>query len=151
MGGPIYSTNGTLTGYVGTLENECLMRIREKRGMRFVDLDGQTESNTRLELVDQTNNPEDELGWEEVKELLQKEMLRMPPLFRNIMLLRDSEQLPMPDVAERLGLSMPAAKSRLLRARRELRSRMGKHCGRKGPGTLLESVVHSRTAYARAS
>jgi hypothetical protein len=40
---------------------------------------------------------------------------------------------------------------RLMRAWRELRSRLGKHCGRKGPGTFLEKAVYSRTAYARAS
>jgi len=108
-------------------------------------------SNIRLELVGSTTNPEDELGWKEVVNVLQKEMLRMPPLFRNIMLLHDREQLPMPDVAQRLGVSVPAAKSRLLRARRELRSRIEKHCGRKGPGTLLEKAVYSQTAYARAS
>jgi hypothetical protein len=57
----------------------------------------------------------------------------MSPLFRNIMLLHDREQFPMPDVAQRLGVSIPAAGSRLQRARRELRSRIEKHCGRKGP------------------
>ena len=144
--------NGTFGGWLGRIvQNECRMRIREGRNTRFVPLDSQNESSVRLELVDQTTNPEDELGWEEVVKLLRKEMLRMPPIFRNVMLLHDSEQLPMPDVAERLGLSIPGAKSRLLRARRELRSRIGKHCGRKGPGTLLASAVHSRTAYASTS
>ena len=133
------------------VENECLMRIREEKNTRFVYVDNPTESNLRLELVSQTTNPEDEFGREEVVKLLEKEVSRMPPLFRNIVLLHDGEHLPMRDVAERLGLSVPAAKSRLQRARRELRSRIGKHCGRKGPGTLLENAVYSRTAYARAS
>jgi RNA polymerase sigma-70 factor (ECF subfamily) len=81
--------------------------------------------------------------------VLGREMSRMPPLFRNIMLLHDREQLRMPDVAQRLGVSVPAAKSRLRRARKELRSRIERHCGRKGPGTLLEKAVQGRTAYAR--
>jgi hypothetical protein len=38
--------------------------------------------------------------------------------------LREIEQLPMPDVARRLGISVAAAKSRLLRARIELRARL---------------------------
>jgi RNA polymerase sigma-70 factor (ECF subfamily) len=125
------------------VENECLMRIREGRSTRLVSLDNPTESNVRLELVGPTMNPEDELGWKEVVTVLRKEMLRMLPLFRNIMLLHDREQLPMPDVAHRLGVSIPSAKSRLHRARRELRSRIEKHCGRKGPGTLLEKAVHT--------
>jgi RNA polymerase sigma-70 factor (ECF subfamily) len=143
---------GTFAAWLTRIvENECFMRIREARSARVVSLDSPTESNIRLELVGPNANPEDELGGKEVVEVLRKEMLRMPPLFRNIMLLHDSEQLPMPDVAKRLGVSVPAAKSRLQRARRELRSRIGKHCGRKGPGTLLETAAYGRTAYARAS
>jgi RNA polymerase sigma-70 factor, ECF subfamily len=144
--------NGPFAAWLGRIvDNECLMRIRKEKNTRFISLDSLTESNVRLELVGPTPNPEDELGWKEVVNLLRKEMLRMPPLYRNVMLLHDRECLPMPDVAERLGLTVPAAKSRLLRARRELRSRFGKHCGRKGPGTLLETAAYSRTAYARAS
>jgi RNA polymerase sigma-70 factor (ECF subfamily) len=67
------------------------------------------------------------------------------------MLLRDLDQMPMPDVACRLGLSVPAAKSRLMRARMELRSRITKHCGRKGPGTLIQLARYSQAAYTRAS
>jgi RNA polymerase sigma-70 factor (ECF subfamily) len=66
------------------------------------------------------------------------------------MLLRDLDQMPMPDVAGRLGLSIPAAKSRLMRARMELRSRIMKHCGRKGAGTLIQMARYSQTAYTRA-
>jgi RNA polymerase sigma-70 factor (ECF subfamily) len=96
-------------------------------------------------------HPEVLFGRLEVANVLRKEMLHMPPLFRNVMMLYDREQLSMPVVAKRLGLSVPAARSRLLRARRELCSRLGKHCGRKGPGTLLENAVYSLTAYTRAS
>jgi RNA polymerase sigma-70 factor (ECF subfamily) len=67
------------------------------------------------------------------------------------MLLRDLEQLPMPDVAARLGLSVPAAKSRLMRARVELRSRIAKHCGRKGQGTLMHKTRYAVSAWSRAS
>jgi RNA polymerase sigma-70 factor (ECF subfamily) len=74
----------------------------------------------------------------------------MPPLLRNVMLLRDLDQLPMPDVANRLGLSVPAAKSRLIRARTELRSRVTKHCGRKGVGTLMQMAKYEQSAYTRA-
>lgn len=143
--------NGAFAAWLGRIvENECLMRLRKEKNARLVSLDSLTESNVRVELVETTTNPEDELGWKEVVTLVRKEIVRMPPLYRNVILLHDRERLPMPDVAERLGLTVSAAKSRLLRARRELRSRFGKHCGRKGPGTLLEKAVYSRTAYASA-
>jgi RNA polymerase sigma-70 factor (ECF subfamily) len=62
-----------------------------------------------------------------MKEVLNTEVRRIPPLMRNVMLLRDIRGLPMRDVADQLGISVSAAKSRLVRARTELRSRMAKH------------------------
>src|SRR5215813_1101860 len=133
------------------VENQCLMRIREERNSRFVYLDEPTESNVKVELVGQAADPEDQLGMEEVENLLRREVSRIPPLLRNVMLLRDLDQLAMPDVAFRLGLSIPAAKSRLMRARMELKSRISKHCGRKGLGSLMQMSRYSKAAYTRAS
>jgi len=147
-----FQGKGTFAAWLGRIvENQCFMRIRAERNASFVSLDNPTESDFRLELVGQATNTEDELGRKEVLNLVRKEVSRMPPAFRNIVLLRDNEQLPMRDVAGLLGLSVPAAKSKLARARRELRARIVKHCGRKGPGTLLERAVYSRTALARAT
>ena len=41
------------------VENQCLMRIREERNLRFVYLDESTESNVRIELVCQVADLED--------------------------------------------------------------------------------------------
>ncbi len=143
---------GTFAAWLGRIvENQCLMRIRQERNARFVYLDEPTEANVRVELVGQMEDPEDQVGWEEVIKLLRREVSRIPPLLRNVMLLRDLDQLSMSDVAARLGLSVPAAKSRLMRARVELRSRISKHCGRKGQGTLMGRARYERSAWARAS
>jgi len=132
------------------VENQCLMRIRQQRNVHFLHLDKSTDANVRIELVSHSNDPEDEMGWAEVVAMVRKEDSRIPPLLRQVMLLRDIEQLPMPDVATRLGISVPAAKSRLGRARFELRARITKHCGRKGQGTLLYRARPSQSAYAYA-
>jgi len=143
---------GTFGAWLSRIvENQCLMRIREERNSRFVYLDEATESNVRIELVEQVADPEDALGQNEVVMLLRKEISRIPPLLRHVMLLRDLNQLSMPEVAFRLGLSVPAAKSRLMRARMELRSRITKHCGRKGAGTLMQAARYGQAAYTRAS
>ena len=55
------------------------------------------------------------------------EVGRIPRLMRSVMLLRDIQGLPMRDVARELGITVSAAKSRLVRARAELRNRMTKH------------------------
>ncbi len=118
--------------------NQCLMRLRQTRRARFLYLDDALigEERGTMELVDGARGPESELGSKELAGLLRNEIKRIPPLLRNVFVLRDVDELPMPQVAERLGISVAAAKSRLLRARLELRSRLEKHCGRHGHATL---------------
>jgi RNA polymerase sigma-70 factor (ECF subfamily) len=72
---------------------------------------------------------------------LNTEIRRIPPLLREVIVMRDVEELPMHDLAARLGITVPAAKSRLLRARAELRQRMLRHCTRTGPWTLMARVA----------
>jgi RNA polymerase sigma-70 factor (ECF subfamily) len=102
-------------------------------------------------MVAQRDSPEDELGKQQVMNLVRREISLIPPLLKNVMLLRDIHQLSMPDIASRLGLSVPAAKSRLMRARAELRQRLAKHCGPKGCATLTHRARYRQAAYMRAS
>jgi RNA polymerase sigma-70 factor (ECF subfamily) len=147
-----YRGEGTFGAWLSRIvENQCLMRIREEKRFSFLYLDASTDSDIRMELVAQGTNPEDELGEQQVMNLIRREISRIPPLLRNVLLLRDVEQLPMPDVASRLGVSLPAAKSRLMRARNELRQRLTKHCGTKGCATLTRRAKYQQAAYLRAS
>src|SRR5215471_3927569 len=142
--------DGSFSAWLNRIvENQCLMRIREDRRARFLYLDDSTDANIRAELVAQVPGPEDELGDQQVESLLQREISRIPPLLRNVMVISDVERLPMPDVAARLGLSVPAAKSRLGRARVELRARLRKYCGRRGFSTLTHKPRYGRLAYTR--
>lgn len=120
--------------------NQCLMRLRGRRRARFAFLDdvSVTETTPAVELRDERQSPEQILGQAEVAEVLEHEIRHTPPLLRSVFLLRDVQQLPMPEVAHALGISVAAAKSRLLRARAELRSRMRRHYGEIGPATLME-------------
>jgi len=147
-----YRGDGSFGAWLGRIvENQCLMRIRLDRKSRYVYLSEPKDSNVKLELVGALTNPEDELGEAQVSKLLQREISRIPPLLRSVIVLRDVEQLPMPEVALRLGLTLPAAKSRLIRARTELRQRVAKHCGRKGHAILTERSRYRRSAYCGAA
>jgi RNA polymerase sigma-70 factor, ECF subfamily len=118
--------------------NQCLMRLRQTRRSRLVYLeDTATEDSRAYDLPTSDPSPEQSLASTEIAQVLDHEIKRIPPLLRNVFLLRDVQQRPMQEVAERLGISVAAAKSRLLRARMELRNRMQKHEGRLGPATLL--------------
>ena len=119
--------------------NQCLMKLRRTRRTRYTYIDDVVvgEEIVSLDLKDSRQTPEQALGRTEVAGVLYEEIRRTPPLLRNVFLLRDVEQRPMPEVAEVLGISVAAAKSRLLRARAELRNRMRRHYGEVGPATLI--------------
>ena len=118
--------------------NQCLMRLRKDRRARFVYLDEGVvgEDIATLDLPDLAESPEDALAHAEIGAVLKTEINRIPPMLRDVFVLRDVQEMPMPDVASQLGISIAAAKSRLLRARLELRERMERHCGRMGVATL---------------
>lgn len=129
--------------------NQCLMRLRSARRATWLHLDDVRpgEERATLELTDPAENPESKLETRELASLLRREIRLIPPLLRRVFELRELDELPMPEVAQRLGISVAAAKSRLLRARSELRDRLTKHCGVKGLGTLLgaeAAAPHSR-------
>lgn len=116
------------------VENECLMLIREKKRAQFLYIDADATANGTgpVELPAAAADPEHDLIKHQLVDIIQREVRRIPPLLRNVLLLRDLQQLPMSDVANRLGISVPAAKSRLVRARHELRERLVRFCGPNG-------------------
>jgi RNA polymerase sigma-70 factor (ECF subfamily) len=118
--------------------NQCLMRLRKDKRARFVYLeDGiQGEEIKTIELPDLASTPEQDLGGRQVHDVLNLEIKRIPPILREVFLLREVEEIPTHEVAQRLGISIAATKSRLLRARLELRTRMERHLGKLGVASL---------------
>jgi RNA polymerase sigma-70 factor (ECF subfamily) len=108
------------------LLNQCLMRLRKVRRATFVFLDEPVRDDgpARLELPDQAANPEMELQNEELSVLLNREIRRLPPLLRSVLVMRDVKERSTQDVARELEISPAAVKSRLSRARSELRRRI---------------------------
>ena len=121
------------------LVNQCLMRIRRLRRERFSSLDAPVhpgEPHVPREIADPNAETDRAMAGEEVEQLLRREIQRIPPMLRQAFLLRHIENLPMSEVAEELGITQAAAKSRLLRARLELQERLLRHQGRKGVATF---------------
>lgn len=133
------------------VQNQCLMLIRDRHQWSVLSVDAQTKSNATLEIVNQKPDQEEDLGSRQVHSLVQSEISHLPPLLRNVLIMRDVAGRPMPEVATFLGVSVPAAKSRLMRARKELRSRLRKHCGPSGLRTLTLKTVHPKAEYTYAS
>ena len=136
------------------VSNQCLMLLRVRRRTKFVYLDESPSVHDAppMELPSCGPDPEGEFAFRQMKSVLRSEIRRIPPMLRNVMVLRDIQELPMTDVADQLGITVPAAKSRLLRARTELRSRLMRHAEKSGAQWPLSRTAApiNRVAHHRA-
>src|SRR5436305_2741926 len=117
--------------------NEALMKLRRRRSDKTVSLDEDVvtdEGTIPREVADWSPNPEQLYGQSEWSEILKKTIQGLPPGFRTVFVLRDVEGLSTEETAEMLGLSIPAVKSRLLRARLQLRERLARYFKSKRDG-----------------
>lgn len=118
--------------------NESLMKLRKRKTGRTVSIDEdiETEEGTvARDVADWGPDPEMRYEQSELNEILKKTINGLPSGFRVVFVLRDVEGLSTEETAETLGLSVPAVKSRLLRARLQLRERLNRYFrARKGGG-----------------
>jgi RNA polymerase sigma-70 factor (ECF subfamily) len=117
--------------------NEALMKLRKRRTDRTVSLDEDVETeegSMPREVADWSPNPEQLYGQSELGDILKKTIQGLPPGFRTVFVLRDVEGLSTEETAEMLNLSVPAVKSRLLRARLQLRERLARYFKSKRDG-----------------
>jgi RNA polymerase sigma-70 factor (ECF subfamily) len=115
--------------------NESLMKLRKRKSDRTVSLDepvetGEDEMVREVAVWEET--PEQRYSQEELRTILDSAVDQLAPIYRTVFMLRDVEELSTEETAEALGLSIPAVKSRLLRARLQLRETLTRHFKRKG-------------------
>jgi RNA polymerase sigma-70 factor (ECF subfamily) len=101
----------------------CIKKRRRSKfapeAERSLDTDATTEARS---LADPARAPDEELAGRQVEHALEQAIAALEPMYREVLLLRDAEGLTAPEVAEVLGLSVQAVKSRLHRARLAVRA-----------------------------
>ncbi len=115
--------------------NESLMKLRKRKSDKLVSLDEQVDTGEDMvprEIAVWEDNPEQQYTQEELRGILDKSVESLAPIFRSVFVLRDIEDLSTEETAEALGISIPAVKSRLLRARLQLREKLTRFFRRKG-------------------
>ena len=115
--------------------NQALMKLRRRKNDKSVSMDETIdtgEDTVVREIAAWDEDPEERLSREELGEILDKAIETLDPPYRSVFVLRDIEELSTEDTAEALGLSIPAVKSRLLRARLQLREKLTRQFKRKG-------------------
>ena len=115
--------------------NEALMKLRRRKGDRTVPLDEPLDTGEETmarEIAIWEDNPEQQYSKEEIQKILSDAVDSLKPDFRTVFTLRDIEEMSTEETAEVLGISVPAVKSRLLRARLALREKLTRQFKRKG-------------------
>lgn len=115
--------------------NQSLMKLRRRKNDRSVSIDEQIdtgEDTVVREIAAWGEDPEQQFSREELGGILDSAIEGLEPLYRSVFVLRDIDELSTEETAEALGLSVPAVKSRLLRARLQLRERLTRFFKRKG-------------------
>lgn len=117
------------TWLVSIARNTALQRLRGRKSVESLE-DGTLghEGEFRPRQVRAwRDNPEQMYSDIERRQLVEREIMRLPPDYRVVVMLRDIEQLSTEEVAQELGLSVPALKARLFRGRLMLRERLSPH------------------------
>lgn len=118
--------------------NTALLKRRSRRTDREVPLepqlpsfltDGHRSGDPAYLNADWSQTPEAELLSQETREIIHRAMNGLPDAYRAVLILRDIEGLSNEEVAEAVGETVPAVKSRLHRARMVLREELTRHLG----------------------
>ena len=118
--------------------NAALIKRRGRKTDREVSIDAQLPTflpdghragDRALIWADWSQTPEADLLSQETRAILERAIDELPVPYRTVLVLRDVEGLSSEEVAEIVGDSVPAVKSRLHRARMVLREELTRHLG----------------------
>jgi RNA polymerase sigma-70 factor, ECF subfamily len=96
--------------------------IKKRRRSKFApteeaSLDAREPGFEARQVADPSRQPDESLAGRQVEAALEQAIRSLDPMYREVLVLRDVEGLTAPEVAEVMGLSVEAVKSRLHRAR----------------------------------
>ncbi len=117
--------------------NQALMKLRKRKTDKTVSIDEGIDTGEDIvvrEIAAWEDDPERQYSRDEINDILKEAVDSLAPPYRTVFMLRDMEELSTEETAEALDLSIPAVKSRLLRARLQLRDKLTKFFKRKGDG-----------------
>jgi RNA polymerase sigma-70 factor, ECF subfamily len=119
--------------------NEALMLLRRRKGAPVsMELEGEDEAVPRYRqmLASLDRNPLELLLDNEFRTALEKAMIELPDSWRVPFVLKDIEGLSLADVADDLGITIPAVKAALHRARVALRNRLAEFIEQREAGDI---------------
>jgi RNA polymerase sigma-70 factor (ECF subfamily) len=107
--------------------NEARNRLRQRKGAKLESLDepaGEDEHVAPALLRDWREIPSETLERMEVRQMLQEAITGLPPIYKEVVLLRDVDELSVNESAAALGITETTVKVRLHRARLMLQKKL---------------------------
>ena len=107
--------------------NEARLKRRSRRDYQYEPLDSNQEPEEAFmprDFADWREIPPETLERKEIRQIVNRALMELPPLYREIFLLRDVQQLNVEECMEMLGVSEQVVKVRLHRARLMLREKL---------------------------
>lgn len=130
----------TVVAKIGTLANEAyfstwLYRVTTNAAYGFLRKERKFSEQTPVEDIDAeiqqdydwSDLPDDVLLSEESREVLRRSIDSLPEAMRTVIIMKDMEGFKNEEIAEALGISVPAVKSRLHRGRLALRTMLSEY------------------------
>jgi RNA polymerase sigma-70 factor (ECF subfamily) len=102
--------------------NTGLQRVRSRKEFDRIDEDDEEFRPRNIQAW--TETPEEFYSREELRRLVETEVMKLPVKYRVALILRDLEEVSTEEAAAALGLSIPGLKARVLRGRLMLRESM---------------------------
>ncbi len=102
----------------------CIKKRRKSKFAPEQERSLDTMTGEAKKLADPADRPDEALAGKQVEDALERAIGELEPMYREVLLLRDVEGLTAPEVAEVLGVTTQAVKSRLHRARLSVRERV---------------------------
>jgi RNA polymerase sigma factor (sigma-70 family) len=108
------------TWFTSIAMNTALMLLRKQRRFPRLAIDSAIDDRTesdRWEFRDHKDNPEQDYVRQQKAELLRRAIVRLPRKWRSVVELQQMGDLSIKEIAQSLGISQAAVKSRLFRAK----------------------------------
>jgi RNA polymerase sigma-70 factor, ECF subfamily len=138
--------DASFAGWLFSIARNACAKNRRKRA-------GQPDTIEPIEssepLPSETEAPEQVLERRRMQRVLENAIASLEPKHREIVLLRDVEGLSAIEVSDATGLSVAAVKSRLHRARNELREKLQAHFGSESDVAQSEACPDVSTAWSK--
>jgi RNA polymerase sigma-70 factor (ECF subfamily) len=123
--------------------NQSLTKLRQlhnKKEVGFEQDSPDKADEVSYEVADWSPNPEERYRASELREILTHALQALQPALSLVFVLRDIEGLSTEQTSEALDLSQSAVKSRLMRARLQLREQLSKFFRASGRDGLIQKV-----------